>query len=91
MTLAWLLVALATVAAATPALTRWLGRDAGFPVAAAFVALAAPVVPLGASVLDGEVRTESVQWVPALDVSLALRLDGLGLVFVMIALLIGLG
>lgn len=89
MTLAWLLVALATVAAATPLLTRWLGRDAGFPVAAAFLALAGATVPLGAAVMDGEVRTESVRWVPALDISLALRLDGLGLVFVMIALVIG--
>ena len=89
MTLAWLLLALGAVAASTPLLTRWWGRNAGFPVAAAFLVLAALMVPLGSRVLDGEVHTESVSWVPSLDVSLALRLDGLALVFVMIALLIG--
>lgn len=89
MTLAWLLVALAAVTAATPALTRRWGRDAGFAVAAAFVLLAGLMVPAAGQVLDGDVVTQSLDWVPQLEVRLALRLDGLSLVFVMIALLVG--
>lgn len=70
-------------------LTRALGRRAGWPLAAVLLALAAVTVPAAHRVLDGDDVTWTWLWVPDLDVELALRLDGLSLVFVMIALLIG--
>ncbi|WP_203336535.1 DUF4040 family protein [Nocardioides limicola] len=89
MTLMWLLALLALVPVAVVPLTSVLGRRTGWPVAALFLALAAAMVPAARTVLDGDVVTQSVAWLPALDVNLTLRLDGLGLIFVMIALVIG--
>ncbi|GAB3780153.1 DUF4040 family protein [Nocardioides pacificus] len=85
----WLLAALATVPVLVVPLTSALGRRAGWPLAAAFLALAVVMVPSARDVLGGAEVTQSVAWLPALDINLALRLDGLGLVFVMIALIIG--
>lgn len=85
----WLLVALATVPVLVVPLTGALGRRAGAPLAIGFLALAAAMVPSARVVLDGGEVTQTVAWLPALDINLALRLDGLGLVFVMIALVIG--
>ena len=89
MTLVWLLVALAAVPVLAVPLTGALQRRAGWPLALAFLALAAAMVPSAREVLDGGEVTWTAAWLPALDVDLALRMDGLGLVFVMIALLIG--
>lgn len=89
MTLMGLLALLALVPVLVVPLTNVLGRRTGWVVAAAYVALAAAMVPATREVLDGGVVTESVAWLPALDVNVALRMDGLGLIFVMIALLIG--
>lgn len=89
MTLMWLLVALATVPVLVVPLTKAMGRRAGWPLAAVFLALTAAMIPSARVVLDGDEVTQTVAWLPALDVNLALRLDGLGLVFVMIALVIG--
>lgn len=89
MTLMWLLAALATVPVLVVPLTSALGRRAGWPLALAFLALAAAMIPAARTVLDGGEVTQTVAWLPALDIDLALRLDGLGLVFVMIALVIG--
>lgn len=89
MTLMWLLAALATVPVLVVPLTSALGRRAGWPLALIFLALAAATVPSARVVLGGDEITQSVAWLPALDVNLALRMDGLGLVFVMIALVIG--
>jgi multicomponent Na+:H+ antiporter subunit A len=89
MTLVWLLAALAAAPVLVVPLTRALGRRTGWVLAVAFVALAAALVPAARTVLDGGAVEETYTWVPALDIAYALRLDGLGLVFVMIALLIG--
>lgn len=89
MTLMWLLVALATVPVLVVPLTSALGRRAGWPLAVGFLALAAAMIPSAREVMDGGEIVETVAWLPALDMNLALRLDGLGLVFVMIALVIG--
>lgn len=89
MTLMWLLVALASVPVLVVPLTGTLGRRAGWPLAVGFLALAAAMVPSARDVLAGDEITWTAAWLPALDVNLALRLDGLGLVFVMIALVIG--
>ncbi|MDF2969168.1 MAG: Na(+) antiporter subunit [Nocardioidaceae bacterium] len=89
MTLVWLLAALAAAPVLVFPLTSALGRRAGWPLAIGFLALAAAMIPSGREVLDGGEITQTVAWLPALDINLALRLDGLGLVFVMIALVIG--
>ncbi|WP_110241555.1 DUF4040 family protein [Nocardioides gilvus] len=89
MTLMWLLAALAAVPVLVVPLTSTLGRRAGWPLAFVFLALAASMIPAARVVLEGDEVTQTYAWLPALDVNLALRLDGLGLVFVMIALVIG--
>jgi len=89
MTLMWLLAVLAAVPVLVVPLTRALGRRAGWPLAVGFLVLAAAILPSARKVLDGDEVTQTVAWLPALDINLALRLDGLGLVFVMIALVIG--
>ncbi len=89
MTMAWLLTALAVVPLAVFPLTAFLGRRSGWPLAAVMALLALAMLPEAGRVLDGEPVTQEVAWVPALGVDLALRMDGLGLVFVAIALVIG--
>lgn len=73
----------------TPLLTRTLGRQAGWPLAAIYLAAAALLAPTAATVLDGETVAWSRPWIDSLDVSFALRADGLGIVFAAIALVIG--
>ena len=73
----------------TPVLTRLLGRATGWPLAALYLAAAATLAPSAAVVLDGGRPTWSAAWVPGLGVDLALALDGLGVVFSVIALVIG--
>ncbi len=89
MTLVWLLAALAVVPAIVTPLNLALGRRTGWVLAAGFVALAAAMIPAARTVLDGGAVEQTYSWVPALDIEIALRMDGLGLIFVMIALLIG--
>lgn len=89
MLVACLAVLLATCCAA-PVLTRLLGRDAGW-------VLAVPLLATGALLgvaLDwgaGPAVEQFVPWMPTLDVGLALRLDGLSLVFSLLVLVIGAG
>ncbi len=89
MTLVWTLgVCLLAVVASFP-LTRVLGRHAGWPLAVVYLAGVAAFWPAATRVLDGEVVTWSRPWVPELGLEVSLRADGLGLVFTMIALVIG--
>ncbi|GAB48757.1 DUF4040 family protein [Mobilicoccus pelagius] len=75
--------------AATPLLCRVLHRNAGFVLAAIYVAAAAVLVPTAREVLAGGRPAWSVPWVPSLGASMSLRADGLGIVFAAIALLVG--
>lgn len=89
MTLLWtLLVSTLAVVASFP-LTRILGRHAGWPMAALYLAALAAFWPAATAVMRGEVVTWARPWVADLGLHLSLRADGLGLVFVAIALLIG--
>ena len=88
-TLPLTLVLLGVVVALTPLLTRALGRRAGWPLAVAYLGAAALLVPVARAVLGGEAPSWSREWMPSLGVSLALRADGLGIVFAAIALLVG--
>lgn len=77
---AWGLVAL------TPLLTRVLGRQVGWAIGAGLLGLAGAAIAFRASA--GDLR-ESVPWIPAIDVALRLRLDGLAFLFTMIVLVVG--
>ena len=82
-----ILLALAFVT--TPLFVRLLGRNAGWPLSALYVAAAVFEAPAAGAVAAGERPTWSVDWLPALGIRLAFAADGLGLVFSFIALLIG--
>ncbi|MFI9104451.1 Na+/H+ antiporter subunit A [Streptomyces fildesensis] len=71
-------------ACATP-LVRWLGRRAFLVLALAPAATTVWAFTQWASVADGAVRTEQWRWAPALDLSIALRLDALGLLLTVLA------
>jgi putative monovalent cation/H+ antiporter subunit A len=73
----------------TPGLTRVLGRNAGWPLALLYLAAAAAQVPAAVAVAAGEHPSWAVDWIPALGIRLSFAVDGLGLVFSYIALLIG--
>lgn len=78
------LLAITINALCAPLIWRAVPKQAGWLLAlvpaACFVWFAAQI-PLVAS---GEVVTASMAWVPALDVSLTLRLDGLALIFALL-------
>ena len=86
--LATLAVLLVAVLASLP-LTRRLGGAAGWPMAAAYLIATATFLPVAREVLAGGTPTSVTRWVPSFDVALRLRADGIGLVFVLIALVIG--
>ncbi|MGI8946496.1 MAG: DUF4040 family protein [Ornithinimicrobium sp.] len=89
MNLLWTLLILVGAVAAAPACTRWLGRDAGYPLAGIYLLATAAFFPAAMDVMAGETVTYSVPWVPALDLNFALQADGIGVVFTFIALIIG--
>lgn len=86
--LATMLILVATVAVA-PVCTRYLGRDAGYPLGALYLVAAGAFFPAAAATMRGETTTYLVEWVPSLNVNFALQADGIGVVFTFIALLIG--
>nr|WP_272905399.1 DUF4040 family protein [Sediminivirga luteola] len=67
-------------------MARVLGRRAGWPIAAGMGALAAAVAARAPG--SGAV-TETVSWIPTIDVALRLRLDGLSFLFALLVLIIG--
>jgi multicomponent Na+:H+ antiporter subunit A len=88
-TLVWLLVVLALVPLISLPLTGSIGRWTGYPLGLIFLAIAAWLVPTARDVVGGEPLTWSASWVPQLGLDLTLRLDGLSLVFIALALVIG--
>lgn len=86
-----LIVLLPLVGGLLPIMSSNERRGACATVAAApvLIALAVALYYAGA-VLDGEVFRQAYRWIPALDLSLAVRLDGLSLLFVLLILGIGL-
>ncbi|SMX66325.1 DUF4040 family protein [Brevibacterium linens] len=83
------LIALAGLVVLTPVLTRFVGRESGWPLAAAYLGVAALFTPTAAEVMAGNNPETSYPWIPSLGVDLALRADGIGVVFTYIALIIG--
>ena len=86
--IAALVVLLCAVLLSVP-LTGWLGRAAGWPLAAIYLLSAAALWPTVREVLDGGAPSWSRPWISTFEVDLALRADGLSVVFALIAILIG--
>ncbi len=85
-----LIAALPFLGALLPAVTIRAGRSACAAVTFAVSALAFLLLATQApAVLRGEVLVQSVQWLPALGLNAAFRLDGLGLFFA--GLILGIG
>lgn len=78
-TLAWALVLL------TPLLVRLTGRHVGWSLGLGL--LASYAILVGAR--DGEAVFEELPWVPALDIALRLRMDGLSFLFATVVLVVG--
>jgi multicomponent Na+:H+ antiporter subunit A len=89
MSLVWTLGLLVVAVLVTPPLTRFLGRDTGYPLALVYLAATAAFWPAVTTVMAGETVSWTVAWIPDLDVNLALRADGVGVLFTLIALVIG--
>ncbi len=76
------------VALFAPLLTRPLGARAGWPLALAFAPSLALVALIPAA-RSGMPATNSVAWVPGIDLSLAFRADGFSLLFALLVAVIG--
>ena len=83
------IIALAGLVVLTPFLTRVAGRASGWPLAVAYLAVAGLFTPTAAEVMAGNTPEVTYPWIPSLGVDLALRADGIGVVFTYIALIIG--
>lgn len=83
------IIALAALVVLTPFITRVSGRASGWPLAAAYLGVAALFTPTAAEVMAGNSPEVSYPWIPTFGVDLALRADGIGVVFTYIALIIG--
>ncbi|HEY7796983.1 MAG TPA: proton-conducting transporter membrane subunit, partial [Microbacteriaceae bacterium] len=96
MTLTTILFSTLALVAVAMVATRFMGRNAGWVAAAVLAALALAVGLRVPEILDdsasdsglGVIR-EVTPWMPSLDISLALRLDGLSALFLIIVLGVG--
>ncbi|MEQ3554775.1 hydrogen gas-evolving membrane-bound hydrogenase subunit E [Pseudonocardia nematodicida] len=79
----------AALALLGPLLARFMGRNAGYPIAAGLAALAVLANTSAGRIVDGDVLTASYAWMPSLGISFGLRMDGLSLLFVTIVLGVG--
>lgn len=98
MTLIVVPVVLAIALALTPVLVKTLDRNAGWPLAAVFLGVAAYVLSHAGDIIDGEDAVFSATWVEGIvpgasgdgaNLDFALRMDSLGMFFTLLALLIG--
>lgn len=90
MSLTMVLGATLVIVVVTMAATVAIGRAAGWIAAAGLGALVVTVAMRASDVLEpGSVITETVPWMPTLDIALRLRLDGLSALFLIIVLGIG--
>ncbi len=86
------LAVLAATVALSPAVTRVLGRNAGWLLALPL--LVGAVLGIMAYTRPGSeegIHTEVWEWMPTIGVDLAVRFDGLSLVFLLLVLFIGAG
>ena len=89
MTLLYALITMiAAVLLARPLSYRW-GRNAGYPIAALFLLALGLVLRDAPEVLAGGTATGEWMWIESFDIALRLHLDGLSLVFTVLALGVG--
>ncbi|NLS10671.1 DUF4040 family protein [Nesterenkonia sp. MY13] len=75
---------------AAAAVHKLLGRDTGWFAAAVLLVLGCLTLPWLAGIIEGETTEEFLPWIPtAVEVGISLRLDGLGMVFLLLVLFIG--
>lgn len=73
-----------------PILDRFLGRAAGWVLAAGFAALLVPVLIAGSDIVGGGQTLEQVvAWLPEIGVELRLRMDGTAWLFTVLVLGVG--
>ncbi|WP_433913762.1 DUF4040 family protein [Brevibacterium litoralis] len=73
----------------TPVLVRVMDRHAGWVLGAGYLVATALFWPAVDGVLHGHPVSSTVSWLPSLGVDLAFVADGIGVVFTLIALIIG--
>ncbi|WP_120004488.1 DUF4040 family protein [Nesterenkonia muleiensis] len=89
MTLLVLLFLTLLLVPAAAAVHTFLGRDTGWFAAAALLVLGGFSLIWLPGVIAGETIDEHLPWIPTVDVGISLRLDGLGMVFLLLVLFIG--
>ncbi len=89
MTLIAALLVMASAAFLARPASRLLGRDAGYVMAVPFLVTLGLILSSAGSVLDGRPVSFELPWIPALGIALSLRLDGLSLLFAIVALGVG--
>ncbi|WP_052745704.1 hydrogen gas-evolving membrane-bound hydrogenase subunit E [Allosalinactinospora lopnorensis] len=89
MVLVLVLGALVVSAAAAPLFERFLGRNAGWPLAVIFLVLGSAIAWPAPRVLANQPVAFTWPWLPSIDVAFALRLDGLSLLFALLILGVG--
>ena len=89
MTLLVLLFLTLLLVPAAAAVHTFLGRDTGWFAAAALLVLGGLSLIWLPEVVAGETVDEYLPWIPTVDVGISLRLDGLGMVFLLLVLFIG--
>lgn len=83
------LIAMIVLATAVPAVATRMGRNTGYPLAAGFVGVGALLAVSVHGTPGDAAVTGSWPWLPYLDASLALRLDGLAGLFCLLILGVG--
>lgn len=81
--------AMAVLALTVPFAAPRLGRDTGYLLAAGFTALWAVMLPVATGAIRGDTVTETLPWLPVIDVSARLRMDGLAALFALLVLGVG--
>ncbi|UGY94549.1 hydrogen gas-evolving membrane-bound hydrogenase subunit E [Streptomyces gobiensis] len=82
------LAAMILLATTVPVVAARLGRNTGYPLAGGFL-LVGLLLAVAVLKTPGDTVTTSWHWLPSLDVSVALRLDGLAGTFCMLILGVG--
>src|SRR5690625_1562532 len=83
------LAAMAGLAVLVPFVSRYWGRNTGYFLAAGFVLLGIVLTPWVMSALNEEPVEASLTWLPVLDASATLRLDGLASLFALLVIGVG--
>jgi multicomponent Na+:H+ antiporter subunit A len=84
-----ILAAMTALALVVPVISRRYGRDTGYFLAAGFLVLGAVLTPSVMSALGGVAVEGTLPWMPSIGVTATLRLDGLGSLFALLVIGVG--